>query len=344
LTMAGVPSNESVSLATFSDGITDLGYLSKADKALLASACWDGSFRLHDTASRSPVLAHAMESGPLLSLAIPPTADYIATGGLDGSIRLLDLESSVSTLVGQHRAAGSTETKQACSCLVSLDEEESNILASAGWSRKLHIWDVREQNCVSQLELPGKAFAMDVDKDRGRIVVATSGRRMCFIDVRKGKAELVLDRESSLKYQTRVVKYGFGGHGLALGSVEGRVGIEFLEELGLKPPMKKYAFKCHRVNDTVYPVNCICFHPRFPNTFATGGCDGTVVLWDGMNKKKLTTLSPFPTSVSAIAFSQDGNEIAVASSYTHEEGDREHPQDEIFVRRMQEVECMPKEK
>jgi hypothetical protein len=68
------------------------------------------------------------------------------------------------------------------------------------------------------------------------------------------------------------------------------------------------------------------------------------VLWDGMNKKKLTTLSPLPTSVSAIAFSQDGNEMAIASSYTHEEGDREHPQDEIFVRKMMDAECMPKEK
>lgn len=124
----------------------------------------------------------------------------------------------------------------------------------------------------------------------------------------------------------------------------GRVGIEFIEELGLTPPMKKYAFKCHRVNDTVYPVNCIRFHPRFSNSFATGGGDGSVVIWDGMNKKKLTTLPSCPTSISAIAFNSDGTEIAVASSYTHEEGDRAHPADEIFTRKIVESECMPKEK
>lgn len=104
---------------------------------------------------------------------------------------------------------------------------------------------------------------------------------------------------------------------------------------------KKYAFKCHRVGDTVYPVNCIDFHPKF-GTFATGGCDGTVVCWDGWNKKKLTTLPKFPTSIAAMAFSHDGSKLAIASSYTFEEGEREHPRDEIYVRTMLVQECQPK--
>jgi hypothetical protein len=37
---------------------------------------------------------------------------------------------------------------------------------------------------------------------------------------------------------------------------------------------KKYAFKCHRISDTIYPVNTIAFHSQF-GTFATGGADGT---------------------------------------------------------------------
>jgi cell cycle arrest protein BUB3 len=104
---------------------------------------------------------------------------------------------------------------------------------------------------------------------------------------------------------------------------------------------KKYAFKCHRVGDTVYPVNCINFHPKF-GTFATGGCDGTVVLWDGWNKKKLTSLPKFPTSIAALAFNHDGSKLAIASSYTWEEGEREHPRDEIYVRTMLDAECQPK--
>ena len=34
----------------------------------------------------------------------------------------------------------------------------------------------------------------------------------------------------------------------------------------------KYAFKCHRKGDQVFPVNAMAFHPVY-GTFATGGCD-----------------------------------------------------------------------
>jgi hypothetical protein len=59
---------------------------------------------------------------------------------------------------------------------------------------------------------------------------------------------------------------------------------------------------------------------------------------------QLTTLPSFPTSISAIAFNHDGSEAAIASSYTFEDGDREHPQDELFIRKILESECLPKPK
>lgn len=74
---------------------------------------------------------------------------------------------------------------------------------------------------------------MDFDPTHNRIVVATAGRRLCFIDIRNSKAEIVFDRESSLKYQTRTVKFFPKGIGIALGSIEGRVAVEFLDDLGI---------------------------------------------------------------------------------------------------------------
>ena len=168
-----------------SDGITGLEYLEKDEKPFLCSTSWDGSFRLHDTSSRSAVLTHAMESGPLLSLACPPKLGSIATGGLDGSgkvqhqsciicklfvstsnlrmstatsVRMLDLQSSLSRLIGKH-GAGTNDSKQACSCLSSLGDGDPSLLASASWSRELSLWDTRahqQQACVSRLDLPGK--------------------------------------------------------------------------------------------------------------------------------------------------------------------------------------------
>ena len=61
-----------------------------------------------------------------------------------------------------------------------------------------------------------------------------------------------------------------------------------------------------------------------------------------MNKKKLFSLPKFPTSIAALAFNHDGSELAIASSYTFEEGEREHPKDEIYIRTMLDHECRPK--
>lgn len=203
---------------------------------------------------------------------------------------------------------------------------------------------------VAHIPLPNKAYSMDVDSSTGkRIVIATANRRNVFIDIRFGmdksveKAAVVLERESSLKYQTRTCRFFPDGTAIASGSIEGRVAIEFLDELGVTPPnnMKKYAFKCHRVNDNVFPVNSIAFHHGY-GTFATGGCDGTVVTWDGLHKKKLSSLHKFPTSIASMCFNQDGSELAIAASYTFEEGERDHPRDEIYIRKILDSEIRPK--
>jgi cell cycle arrest protein BUB3 len=93
----------------------------------------------------------------------------------------------------------------------------------------------------------------------------------------------------------------------------------------------------------VFPVNAIAFHPVY-GTFATGGCDATVAIWDGELKKRVAQLPTYPTSIAALDFNRDGSLLAVASSYTFEEGEKDHPEDQIFVRRVHESEVRPKAK
>lgn len=42
---------------------------------------------------------------------------------------------------------------------------------------------------------------------------------------------------------------------------------------------KNFTFKCHRVDNDVYAVNDIQFHPTF-HTFVTAGDDGAYNFWD----------------------------------------------------------------
>ena len=71
-------------------------------------------------------------------------------------------------------------------------------------------------------------------------------------------------------------------------------------------------------------------HPAL-GTFATGGCDGHVCVWDSENKRRISLLRQYDTSISSMAWSADGQSLAVAASYTFEEGEKEHPPDAVHV-------------
>ena len=55
------------------------------------------------------------------------------------------------------------------------------------------------------------------------------------------------------------------------------------------------SLQCHRrveegKGEVVYPVHCISYNPGY-GTFATGGGDGVINIWDGENKKRLFQIS-----------------------------------------------------
>lgn len=155
-------------------------------------------------------------------------------------------------------------------------------------------------------------------------------------------------RGSSLRQQIRCIRSSPDGSGYALSSIEGRVAVEYFD-LSNEVQDKKYAFKCHRSLDqntgiqTVYPVNCIAFHPTF-GTFATAGCDGIVNIWDGNNKKRIYQYPPYRMGISSMDFNFDGSLLAIAVSYTWESGDVDHDPDHICIRSVQDNEVKPKVK
>jgi cell cycle arrest protein BUB3 len=254
----------------------------------------------------------------------------------------LNVEADQLSSLGRHHR--DDPMKPGVSCLKSI--RDSSLLASAGWNGVFHLWDVRAGSAAAaeaSIQLPGKAFSMDAS-DQQLAVVATAHRRNVFIDLRNcshatttnndsTNTNILLDRGSSLKYQTKCIQFFPNCQGIAVGSIEGRVAIEYLDDIPIDLPptnKKKYAFKCHRISDVIYPVNAIAFHPQH-DTFATGGADGTVITWDGNSIKKIATVAKLPTSVACVAFHPEGKQMAMASSYTFEEGEREIIPEKILM-------------
>lgn len=163
------------------------------------------------------------------------------------------------------------------------------------------------------------------------LVVAMAQRRINVYDTRK-LDQPMQRRESSLKHQTRCVRvFKPDPVGFVSSSIEGRVAVEFFDA-SEQGQSKKYAFKCHRESvveldgsksEIVYPVNALAFHPVH-GTFVTGGSDGVVSSWDAQLKKRMRNYPKLPAGISALAFSCDGSRLAVASSYTFDEGEKEY--------------------
>ena len=80
---------------------------------------------------------------------------------------------------------------------------------------------------------------------------------------------------SPLKQQTRCVANFTDKSGFAVGSIEGRVALQYIQETDQS---KNFSFKCHRDGSNVYAVNAISFHPTY-GTFSTAGSDGTMNFW-----------------------------------------------------------------
>ena len=210
------------------------------------------------------------------------------------------------------------------------------LAGSGSWDRTIKLWDSRAATaCVGTYAQPDKVYSLCAGARRAAdaatmpplVLVATAGRHLNVLDLRSN-AEPMQQRESALKSQTRCVAMMPSQKGYAVGSIEGRAAVEFLD-VSAEAQAQRYAFKCHRIavggEETAHPVNALAFHPAH-GTFASGGGDGLVNVWDGVNKKRICQYKRYPASIGALDFSPDGNAIAIAASSTLEGADaKEEP-------------------
>ena len=105
--------------------------------------------------------------------------------------------------------------------------------------------------------------------------------------------------------------------GFISSSIEGRIAYDVLSP---ENQQQSYAFRAHRVENpttkvnVVYPVNTLAFHPVH-GTFASGGGDGSVAIWDPVARKRVKYYAPeFGGSIASVGFSSDGRWMGLAVS------------------------------
>ncbi|KAF4126544.1 cell cycle arrest protein BUB3 [Geosmithia morbida] len=329
------------------DAVSALAFAPSAPTKLLVSS-WDKKLYSYDVSNPESSLVRTYDHrAPILDVCFGDHDGEAFTAGMDWVVNRIDLETGEMTALSKHAAPVRCVTYS----------RSHGILVSASWDCSLNLHNLRDpSNTPIRVALPGKPHALASSPTK--VVVAMTGRVINIYDMdtirnlfSKGGTDLKpwQQRESSLRYLTRAVACMPTDAGYATSSIEGRVAVEWFEDTA-ESQARKYAFKCHRQaapdgdGDIVYPVNALVFHPVH-GTFASGGGDGTVALWDAEAKRRLKQYQKFPNSVAALAFSGDGKYLAVGVCPGFETGQEDYSgagQTAVLIRELGENEAKGK--
>jgi len=185
---------------------------------------------------------------------------------------------------------------------------ERNIIVTGSWDKKICYWDGKSSQPGLTINLPEKFYCGDIS---GELFVAGTAERKIQIYSINSPNEPFRVQDSPLKFQSRCISCFPDKTGFAIGSIEGRVGIHYINQ---NDSSKNFAFKCHRQENNVYAVNDIVFHPVF-GTFATCGSDGTFHFWDKDSKQRLKPFKQCYLPITCGAFNGDGTLFAYAVGY-----------------------------
>ncbi|KAF9318129.1 hypothetical protein BG000_008120 [Podila horticola] len=291
------------------DGISDLSFSKTSD--LLAAASWSNEVRIWEVMGDGSTVAKAMYShdGPVLTCQWSPDGSKLASGGADSAGKLFDVSTGQATQFAKH--------DQPIKSLRWIDG--ANIVATGGWDKMIKYWDLRQQTPISSVAISDRLYSMDTHGSL--LVAATADMSIAMYDMSNPTVPF-RTIQSPLKMQTRVVSCFTTGGGFAVGSIEGRVAIQYSD---VKDNQGNFSFKCHRDgapaarDSSVYAVNAISFHPIY-GTFATAGSDGGFTFWDKDSKQKLKVFSKQNGPISAAAFNRNGSIYAYAVSYDWSKG------------------------
>jgi len=305
------PSDDSISSLSFSPASIQQNFL--------VSGSWDNNVRCWeiDNTGKSIPKAQQTMSGPVLDVCWHDDGSKVFMASCDKQVKMWDLASNQAVPVAEHQAP-----VKACRWVKA---PNYTALMTVSWDKTMKFWDTRAQNPMLSIDLPERAYCADVDYPMA--VVGTAGRGIVIYQL-DGQPKEFKKVESPLKYQHRCVSIfrdkKAAPTGFALGSVEGRVAIQYVNAAN---PKDNFTFKCHRSNGAVngfqnqdiFAVNDIAFHPVH-GTLATVGSDGRFSFWDKDARTKLKTSEPCEQAITKSAFNKDGQIFAYAVSYDWSKG------------------------
>eukprot|EP00347_Sterkiella_histriomuscorum_P013043 403366232 len=325
---------------------------------ILAAASFDGNIVIYRTQDDGKVIQaqfmlQTNAGGPVLGICWQPDAQALLIACADNNIKRWDLGSNSVNVVGQH--------KQPVKDIYCFSLNNQQIVVSGGWDARVKFWNWN-QGTLNQI---GEAYvAKPVHYMSGEfplLVTAHSELHVHYWNLNNiirgdfNPAGLLI---SPLKQGTTSICCFPDAKGFAIGSIEGRCGIKYLDiNTNNIVNSDDFCFKCHRQDDTattnpkpsqVYAVNGIVFNKQF-GSFATLGQDGSYYFWNKDTKSKLrNTKAPNPQiPLTSADFLDNAQQFAYAYGYDWGKGAEESKKGyptKLVIRKVQENEVLGKKK
>lgn len=155
--------------------------------------------------------------GPSLSCAWSGDGMKCFSGGADKTVKILDLSSGQTMSFAAH--------DQAVRSMRWVSAGNVQALVTGSWDKTIKYWDLRSPQPLATVQLPERCYAMDSASDL--LVVGTAERHVLIFNL-ANPGQPFKTMQSPLKWQTRTIACFNNGSGFAIGSIEGRVGLQYI--------------------------------------------------------------------------------------------------------------------
>lgn len=251
---------------------------------VFAATTWDNSIFFYDFSLNHKITTKV--SAPILSGQFYDSGKIVA-GGVNGTLFVNDFNTNQTSEIKAHE-------KGIQSCKI-----YNNIILTGSWDNKIKFWDMRSDQPVHTLDLGSKIYAMDVQGDH--VIAALANNQVVYFNIKDLQTKKIL--KTKFKYQLRSVRCATDK--VFVGGIEG--GIESITYADTSDTL----YKCHRTANMVYTVNCIDINPINSSLIASGGSDGTIVIYNKPSRYKVHSNKEI-SAITACKFTKDGNFLLYA--------------------------------
>jgi WD40 repeat protein/transcriptional regulator with XRE-family HTH domain len=260
-----------------------------------AAASQRGEVRVWREAGQTLHLVWQAHTDMVTSIAFSPDERRLASGSLDNSLKLWDVESRALLWTGWQTNGPN--------CLAFAPD--GSLLASGGFDATVRLWDARSGTPLEELPHPGVVFSLAWSPD-GRLLASGdfAGTIRLWQRQPTGPARCVQTLVGHSNW-VRGLAFAPDGSRLASASWDGTVKLWEVGETGSGRGLQTLVGHTEK-------VQCVAWSPD-GGTLASGSFDHTIRLWNGQEGSARVALQGHSAVVNGLAFTPDSRSLLSGS-------------------------------